>query len=103
MQNYILIKVPADSSDYFINNVGCLRYTHNKGIQSSVVEPSVSGIYLEHDKHEIIGVSELDGQKLVIIEIISVTQIINDDLQNIFEDDNPEYIRDMDDDSFFNE
>lgn len=103
MQNYILIKVPTDSSEYFINNVGCLRYTHNKGIQSSVVEPYVSGIYLERDKHEIVGVSELDGHKVVVIVMIHVPQIMEDDLSHIFENDNPEYIRDLDADNFFNE
>jgi hypothetical protein len=67
MKKIILVKVPTDSTDYFINNVGCLRYSHNEGRESTAIEPMTIGEYLDN-KHKIIGESFLDGQKLVIIE-----------------------------------
>ena len=53
MKRFILVNVPIDSDNYFINNVGCLRYSQNQGKESSVVEPEQIGAYLEKDKHKI--------------------------------------------------
>ena len=71
MKNLITVKVPNESTDYYINKVGCLRYSHNKGRESSCVEPIEIGEYLEENKHQIIGTSILDGQKIVVIEAIT--------------------------------
>lgn len=68
MKKLILVKVPFDSSDYFINNVGCLRYSQDKGRMSSVVEPMEIGEYLNKDKHKILGESVVDGQKIIVID-----------------------------------
>lgn len=69
MKKFILVKVPNDSSDYFINNVGCLRYSHNQGRQSTAIEPMQIGEYLEKSKHEIVGTARLDNEIYVVIEI----------------------------------
>ena len=61
MEEFILIKVPAGSDDYFINNVGCLRYSHNQGRESSCIEPQQIGHYLEKGKHVLLGISYLNG------------------------------------------
>lgn len=68
MKSFLLVKVPDDSYDFFINQVGCLRYSHNEGRESTAIEPIFIGAYLSPYAHEIIGVSTLDGQKIVIIE-----------------------------------
>ena len=68
MKNLILIKVPKDSDNYRINNIGCLRYDQMEGKLSSCVEPRDSNIYLESGKHKIIGQSEVGDEKFVVIE-----------------------------------
>ena len=70
MKKFILVKVPTESTDYYINNVGCLRYSHDQGRRSTAVEPISIGEYLENDKHKVVGESILDRQKLVIVEIL---------------------------------
>lgn len=68
MKKFILVKVPTESTDYFINNIGCLRYSHNEGRESTAIEPIEIGEYLENDIHKIVGESILNGQKIIIIE-----------------------------------
>ena len=70
IKSLITVNVPIDSQDYFINNVGCLRYSTNGGKVSSCVEPMDMNIYLEKDKHKIVGTSMFGEFKLVIIEPI---------------------------------
>lgn len=67
LSELISVRVPTESDGYFINSVGCLRYTHNQGRESSVIEPLEIGVYLEKDRHEIIGTSIFNNQKIVII------------------------------------
>lgn len=57
MDKLRLIQVPNNSKNHWINNIGCLRFDLNKstGTLSSVIEPNESGIYLETNKHEIVG------------------------------------------------
>ena len=69
MKNLILVKVPNDSDDYYINSVGCLRYSRMEGRKSECIEPMESGVYLEKEKHKIIGVSMFMESKIVVIEI----------------------------------
>jgi len=68
MKELISVKVPMDSTVYFINSVGCLRYMQDNGRVSSVVEPVEMGVYLTPKEHLIIGISILDNTKIVIIE-----------------------------------
>ncbi len=71
IKKLISVKVPVESDGFFINKVGCLRYSFNEGRESSVVEPSEIGVYLEHELHKIIGVSAFDSfAKLVVIEVL---------------------------------
>lgn len=67
LSELISVRVPTESEGYFINSVGCLRYMHNQGRESSVIEPFEMGVYLEKYRHEIIGTSILNDQKIVII------------------------------------
>lgn len=69
MKRFTLVKVPTDATEIFINNVGCLRYTHNQGIESTAVEPMETGVYLEKSKHRIVGESFLGGQRYIVIEM----------------------------------
>ena len=64
----ILIKVPLDSTDYYINNVGCLRYSQYEGKVSSCVEPEQSGFYLKNTLHIIIGTKTENNNKFVILK-----------------------------------
>jgi len=70
MEKFITIKVPIESTDFFINDIGCLRYSTNQGRESSCIEPVQIGEYLEKDKHKIIGYSIVNSEKIVIIETI---------------------------------
>lgn len=72
MKKLRLIRVPFDSKNHFINNVGCLRYEQMIGtvIKSSCIEPIESEIYLEPDKHKIAGYVEHNDEKFIVIENI---------------------------------
>lgn len=69
MKKLRLIEVPSKSTNHFINNVGCLRFQETPQL-SSVVEPQESGIYLEESKHRIVGYTEIDDKKYIVIENI---------------------------------
>lgn len=69
MKRHILVKVPTDATKIFINNIGCLRYTYNQSRESAAVEPMEIDIYLEKNKHKIIGDSFLNEQRYIIIEV----------------------------------
>lgn len=51
----ILVEVPKDANDFWINNCGCIRYSCQDGKVSSVIEPTSLGFYAKKEKHEIIG------------------------------------------------
>ncbi len=70
MKKFILVKVPTEATDFFINNVGCLRYSHNQGRESTAVEPYETGVYLEKSEHRILGESFLNEQRYIIISNI---------------------------------
>ena len=53
--NLYAIRVPADAGEYFINNVGCIRYSFNKGRESTCIEPEQLGFYVESGNCEILG------------------------------------------------
>ncbi len=69
MKRYLIVSIPKDADGMFINNVGCLRYTHNKGRESSVIEPDEMGVYLEKNKHHISGESFYKNKRYVIIKM----------------------------------
>lgn len=69
MKKLRLIEVPSKSTNHFINNVGCLRFQETSQL-SSVIEPQQSGIYLEEIKHRIVGYTEIDDKKYIVIENI---------------------------------
>lgn len=69
MKRFTLVKVPTEATEIFINNVGCLRYSHNQGRESTAVEPMEIGVYLEKSKHRIIGESFLGEQRYIVIEM----------------------------------
>lgn len=70
MNSLISIKVPHDSINHYINNVGCLRYEVDCGIgiMSSVILPEEIEEYLEKDKHEIVGYTHIKDDKYIIIK-----------------------------------
>lgn len=69
MKKFILVDVPVEATEIFINNIGCLRYTHNQGIESTAIEPIQIGHYLEKDKHKIVGESIFENKRVIVIEI----------------------------------
>lgn len=70
MKKFILVEVPIEATDFFINNVGCLRYSHNEGKESKAIEPSQIGHYLEKGKHQIVGEAIIENcKRIVVIEI----------------------------------
>jgi len=70
MKKLRLIEVPLKSKDHFINNVGCLRYKEMIGTveKSSCIEPEQIGFYLENDLHKIVGYTELNDKKYIVVE-----------------------------------
>jgi len=52
-KNYLLVEVPDDAHDFYINDIGCIRYSI--GSMSSVIEPIKIGKYLEKDNDKLIG------------------------------------------------
>lgn len=69
MTRFTLVKVPKDATDFFINNVGCLRFNHNDFKESTAIEPIETGVYLENSKHKIVGESFLNEQRYIVIEM----------------------------------
>jgi hypothetical protein len=67
MNKLIAIKVPEDSNAFYINNVGCLRYQSKDFKKSTCVEPIQIGEYLSQSTHSILGVSNIDNIKMVIV------------------------------------
>lgn len=65
------IPVPIDSQDFYINKVGCLRYTIIKGTVEhvSLIEPEIIGVCLNETEHEIAGVSLIENQKYVFFKL----------------------------------
>ena len=70
MKKLRLIEVPMDSKDHFINNIGCLRSRRMEGTfeVSSCIEPHEMGVYLTKEEHSIVGYTELEGKKYIVIE-----------------------------------
>ena len=66
---FILVKVPLDSEKYYINKVGCLRYSQYEDRVSSCVEPTEIGEYLEENLHSVEGESIYNNEKFVVIKI----------------------------------
>lgn len=69
MKRFTLVKVPTEATEIYINDIGCLRYSHNKGRESTAVEPTETGVYLEKSKHRIVGESFLSEQRYIVIEM----------------------------------
>ncbi len=67
MKNFILVEVPSDATNIFINDIGCLRYSHNRDRESTAIEPTQIGHYLEKDKHKIVGESLFKGKRIIVI------------------------------------
>lgn len=70
MKKLRLIEVPLKSKDHFINNVGCLRFTETRGtvVESSCVEPEQIGFVLDNYLHKIVGYTELNDKKYIVIK-----------------------------------
>lgn len=69
----LAVEVPEDAKDFFVNNVGCIRYTHNQDRQSSCIEPQQLKFYAEKDNCKILGTVakgevDFDCEGLVKIE-----------------------------------
>lgn len=68
MKKFILVQVPIEATEIFINNVGCLRYSFDEGRQSTAIEPMQTGHYLEKDKHRIVGEAISKNKRTIVIE-----------------------------------
>lgn len=51
----IIVSVPKNATDFWINNCGCIRYSQENGMVSSVIEPTTLGFYADNDNYKIIG------------------------------------------------
>lgn len=62
------IKVPVNSEDFFINDVGCLGYTLVGGTfrHSSFIEPTIIGEFLDNTIHELVGYAIMGIDRLVL-------------------------------------
>lgn len=88
MKRFILVEVPNDATDIFINNVGCIRYSHNQGRESTAIEPVQIGHYLEKDKHQIVGEAIMDNKRMLVIEIGNTNNVLEDNTNIILVDIN---------------
>jgi hypothetical protein len=68
MRKFNLAPVPEEATDFFINDIGCLRYSTLGGRKSSCVEPQEMDIYLEK-YHKIVGDCFLDNQRYIVIDV----------------------------------
>ena len=59
--NLVIINIPVDVSELFINNVGCLKYTFNKGRESSCIEPMQLGFYPTKENTLVVGTVTKEG------------------------------------------
>ena len=74
-RNYLLFEVPEDSTGFFVNKVGCIRYQHNKNRESSPILPEQLGFYATDDNCKIIGT--LSEQAEVYIEFLKKKNILS--------------------------
>jgi hypothetical protein len=66
---YWCVVVPVDSCEFFVNKVGCIRYTHNKGRESSCIEPMQLGWYATEENTAILGCITSSGMDEGVREI----------------------------------
>ncbi len=52
---FLMVEIPSDASNFTINNVGCIRYDHNNGIENTAIEPQQLGFYAEESNCKILG------------------------------------------------
>lgn len=79
----LFVEVPEDGKDFYINNVGCIRYS--VGGWSKCIEPEEMGVYLNKDEYEILGKStELSEEQMK--EIVDV-----DKEASYWDDEHEEY------------
>lgn len=69
MKKYKLAPVPKEAAEFFINDIGCLRYSTLGGRLSSCVEPQEMGVYLDKEHHKIVGDCYLKTQRFIVIDI----------------------------------
>ncbi len=67
MDKLRLIEVPNNSTGHFINNVGCLRYSTTIDNYSVSRCIELDDVYLENSLHEIVGYTEVDSKKYIVI------------------------------------
>ena len=54
-KEYLLVEVEKDANTFFINSVGCIRYSHDvRNRQSTAIEPMSLGIYATNENCKII-------------------------------------------------
>ena len=70
-KEYLLVEVPKDANTFYVNNVGCIRYSHDiRNRQSTAIEPMTLGIYATNENCKIINtISNLtEGECIPIME-----------------------------------
>jgi hypothetical protein len=68
---YWCVVVPVDSCEFFVNKVGCIRYTHNKGRESSCIEPMQLGWYATEENTAILGCITSSGMDEGVREVVN--------------------------------
>jgi len=63
---------PIDANDFWINNCGCIRYSHDNGRKSSVIEPAQIGEYLEKGNWSILGTVSPDAIDFDCVDYVKV-------------------------------
>ena len=72
---YWCVVVPVDSCEFFVNKVGCIRYTHNKGRESSCIEPMQLGWYATEENTAILGCITSSGMDEGVREMVQFIHI----------------------------
>jgi hypothetical protein len=85
---YWCVVVPVDSCEFFVNKVGCIRYTHNKGRESSCIEPMQLGWYATEENTAILGCITSSGMDEGVRELVrkaDVVELYMDYMNNVFD------------------
>ncbi len=54
-QRLLLLPVEADATNFFVNQVGSVRYYHDRGRWSGIIEPATLGVYATEENCKILG------------------------------------------------
>lgn len=68
MNDFILLKIPEDSSNFNINDEGALQFLQKNKKEYTILTPEQNNVYLQKDFHQIMGMAFYENQKILVIK-----------------------------------